>query len=98
MNNVRLSDIPFFWVIPFWAGVGAVYFIAAECYLWKKTGVNLRKFWWKNSGDNLKTERRFADEIRKFPQWGFACQTIKWETPVVVIGYIVSVFVCASRR
>src|SRR5688572_11900680 len=35
----------------------------------KRTWSN--RVWWQTSTNNLKTERRFAVEIRKFPRWNF---------------------------
>jgi hypothetical protein len=85
-------------VLPVWAGVASIYFLAAYFFLWRKTGVNLWKVWWQSSTDNAKTERRFAEEIRRFPQWHFVYQAIKWGTLAVVIGYLIWVFVYLSRR
>src|SRR5258708_6218552 len=92
------TKIPFFWVVPTWAGVASVYFLAAYAFLWRKTGVNMWKVWRQTSTDNLKTERRFAEEIRRFPQWHFAYQVIKWGTLAVVLGYLTCVFVFLSRQ
>jgi hypothetical protein len=85
-------------VLPVWGGVTEVYFLAAEIYLWKKTGINIWKIWWQTNADNLKTERRFAEEIRKFPEWNFGYQTIKWGTLPVVIGYFIAIFAYVSQK
>ena len=92
------TGIPFLWVIPVWAGVASAYFLAAYSFLWRKTGVNMWKVWWQTSTDNLKTERRFVVEIRRFPRWHFVYQVIKWGTLAVAIGYLAYVFVYLSRR
>jgi len=92
------NPIPFYWLLPLWAALGSAYFLAAYCYLWKKTGVNMWKIWWKTNANNLKTERRFADEIRQFPKWHVAYQMIKWGTLVVCIGYLGCIFLYLSRR
>jgi len=86
------TSIPFLWVLPVWGGVTGAYFLAAYSYLWKKTGVNMWKVWWQANTNDLKTERRFATEIRKFPRWSFAYQVIKWGTLVVCIGHLAWVF------
>ena len=78
-------------IILLWGIVGAIYFATAYFYVWKKTGVNLWKFWWKTNCDNLKTERRFAEEIRQFPKLNVGYQIIKWGTLVVVVSYLVYV-------
>jgi hypothetical protein len=91
------ASFPYLWVLPLWGGILGVYFLAAEIYLWKKTGINMWKDRWK-TGDNLKTERRFAEEIRKFPKWHLGYQTVKWGTLPVVIGYIISIFIYVSHR
>jgi hypothetical protein len=91
------AKFPFFWVIPTWAAVTIAYFLAAEIYLWKKTGVNLWKIWWQNDANSLMTERRFAEEIRKFPRWNVGYEFVKWGTPVVLIGYLASIFVFLSQ-
>lgn len=87
------ASFPFFWVLPVWGGVAGAYFLAAYSYLWRKTGTNMWKAWWQADTDNLKTERRFAVEIRRFPRWYFLYQLIKWGTLAVAIGYLTSVFV-----
>jgi hypothetical protein len=92
------TSIPFLWVILFWAGLGSAYFLAAFFYLWKKTGINMWKIWWLTNADNLKTERRFADEIRRFRGWNFAYQAVKWGTLAVFIGHLIGVFIYLSRR
>jgi hypothetical protein len=91
------TSIPFLWVLPFWGGVGAAYFIAAYCYLWRKTGVKMWKVWWQTNASNLKTERRFAEEIRRFPRWNFAYQMVKWGTLSVAIGYLIFVLIYVSH-
>jgi hypothetical protein len=91
------TKIPFLWVIPAWAGIASVYFLAAYSFLWRKTGVNIWRVWWQTT-DNLKTERRFAVEIRKFPRWNFGYQLVKWGTLAVAIGYLACVFLFLSRR
>jgi hypothetical protein len=78
-------------------GIVGVYFLAAYAYLWKKAGVNMWRVWWQTTG-NLKTERRFAVEIRRFPRWHLGYQTVKWGTLPVVIGYITSIFIYVSHR
>jgi hypothetical protein len=92
------SKIPFFWVLPVWAGVASAYFVAADFFLWRKTGLNMWKVWWETNASNLKTERRFAAEIRKFPLWHFAYQVFKWGTLAVIMGYFASVFLFLTRR
>jgi hypothetical protein len=91
------TKIPFLWVIPVWAGIASVYFLAAYSFLWRKTGVNMWRVW-SQTTDNLKTERRFAVEIRKFPRWHFGYQLVKWGTLAVAIGYLACVFLFLSRR
>jgi hypothetical protein len=92
------TKIPFLWVLPVWGAVAGLYFLAAYSFLWRRTGVNLWKVWWQTGTDNLKTEHRFATEIRQFPRWYLAYQIIKWSTLVVVVGYLVSVFLFLSRQ
>ena len=92
------TKIPFLWVLPVWAGVAGVYFLAAYSFLWRKTGVNMWKEWWQTDTNNLKTEGRFAAEIRRFPLWHLAYQVIKWGTLAVAVGYLASVFLFFSRR
>jgi hypothetical protein len=84
-------------ILIFWGFAGAVYFATAYFYVWKKTGVNLWKFWWTTNGDNLKTERRFAEEIRQFPKLNVGYQIIKWGTLVVVVGCLVYVILHLCR-
>ena len=79
-------------VLFLWGIVSGIYFAGAYFYIWKKTGVNLWKFWWSSRCDNLKTERKFAEEIRKFPKLNIGYQFIKWGTLAVVLGYLVYVF------
>ena len=43
--------------------------------------------------DNLKTERRFAVEIQRFPAWHFGYQVVKWGTLLVVVSYLALVFI-----
>jgi len=76
-----------------WGIIGAAYFATAYFYIWRKTGVNLWKFWRSSNCDNLKTERKFAEEIRKFQKLNVGYQFIKWGTLVVVLGYLLYVFV-----
>jgi hypothetical protein len=56
------------------------------------------KVWWQTNTNNLKTERRFAAEIRRFPLWHFAYQAIKWGTLAVAIGSLACLFLFFSRR
>ena len=92
------ASFPFLWVLPVWGGVAGAYFLAAYSYLWRKTGTNMWKVWWQTNTDNLKTERRFAVEIRRFPRLHFLFQVIKWGTLAAAIGYLTCVFVYLSQR
>ena len=76
-----------------WGIISAMYFATANFYIWKKTGINLWKFWWNSNGDNLKTERKFAEQIRQFQKLNIGYQFIKWGTLVVVLGYLLYVFI-----
>ena len=89
-------SFPYLWVLPVWSGILCVYFLGAYFYLWKKTGINMWKVRWKMG--NLKFERYFAEEIRRFPIWFFCYQTVKWGTLAVIIGYIISIFTYVSHR
>lgn len=91
------ASFPYLWVLPAWGGISGVYFLAAYAFLWKKSGVNMWRVWWQTT-DNLKTERRFAVEIRRFPGWYLGYQTVKWGTLPVVIGYIISNFIYILHR
>ena len=91
------ASFPYLWVIPVWSVILSVYFLAAYLFLWKKTGINMWKVRWKTDG-NLKTERRFAQEIRRFPGWHIAYQIVKWGTLPVIIGYFISIFIYVSHR
>jgi len=91
------TSFPYLWVIPVWSVILSVYFLAAYLFLWKKTGINMWKVRWKTDG-NLKTERRFAKEIRRFPGWHVVYQIVKWGTLAVFIGYIISIFIYVSHR
>ena len=92
------TKIPFLWVILAWAGVASIYFLAAYSFLWQKTGLNMWSVWWQSNADNLKSERRFADEIRKFPCWHFGYQFVKWGTLVLALAYLTRVFFFLSQR
>ena len=92
------TSFTFLWVLPVWGGVAGAYFLAAYVYLWKKARINLWKIWWQTNTDNLKTERRFAAQIRKFPRWNLLYQLVKWGSLAVVVGYLACVFVYLSRR
>jgi hypothetical protein len=92
------SSFHYLWVLPTWGAVASVYFIAADVYLWRKAGVNMWRVWWETRTDNLKTERRFAVEIRKFPAWHFGYQVVKWGTLLVVVSYLALVFIFLIRR
>ena len=78
-------------ILLLWGLVGSVYFTTAFSYVLKKSGVNLWKVWWETGCNNLKTERRFAEEIRKFPKLNVGYQVIKWGTLVVPVSYLVYV-------
>ena len=91
-------SFPFLWVLPTWGGISGVYFLAAYVYLWRKAGVNMWRVWWQSNTDNLKTERRFAVEIRRFPAWHFWYQVVKWGTLLVVVSYLALVFIYLTRR
>ena len=90
------SSFHFLWVLPTWGAVAGVYFVAAYFYLWRKTGVNMWRVRWETS--NLKAERRFAIEIRRFPAWHFGYQVLKWGTLLVVVGYLALIFIYLTRR
>lgn len=92
------ATFPFLWVLPLWGAIAGVYFAAAYAYLWRKAHVNMWKVWWKVSGDNLKTERRFAEEVRKFPKLNVGYQLVKWCTPAVCLGYLALVFIYLLRK
>jgi hypothetical protein len=62
------ASFPFLWVIPSWCVICSAYFLCACYLLWKKIGVNMWTIWWQTRTNNLQTERRFADEIRRFPK------------------------------
>jgi len=98
LRYVMKANLPFLWVVPAWCGIGSGYLMAACFYLWKMTGVNMWKVWWQTNASHLKTEHRFAEEVRKFPRWHFGYQMVKWGTFGVIIGYLVCVFLYVSRR
>jgi hypothetical protein len=91
-----IATIKFFWVIPAWATVTGIYFMAAYLFLWRKAGVNMWKVWWQSDLSNGITERRFAKEISRFRLWNFAYQIVKWVTIGVFVGYIAYLFVYAQ--
>jgi hypothetical protein len=91
------SSFHFLWVLPTWGAIAGAYFIAAYFYLWRKAGVNMWRVWWQTT-DNLKTERRFAVEIRRFPAWHFGYQIVKWGTLLVVVSYLALVFIYLARQ
>ena len=78
--------------------MASVYFLVACIFLRRRSKVNLWKIWWQTGADTLKTERRFADEIRKFPVLHLGYGIIKWGTLVVVSGYLATVFLFLIRR
>jgi hypothetical protein len=75
------------WLLPSWGVVAGIYFFAAHAYLKKKTGFS---YWrvWLSTGDNLPSERRFAEEIRGFPAWNLGYQLIKLGTICVVVTIV----------
>jgi hypothetical protein len=95
---MKLTDLPFFWVLPSWSAFIAICFNAASFYLWKKTGVNMWKFSWSVSFDNIKIEKRFSEELRKFPNLKIVYEALKWGSAIVVLGCLVWVFAWPWRR
>jgi len=79
-------------VFSMWGAIGAVYFTVAYVHILRKSGVNLWKVWWNTRGNNIKTERRFAEEIRSFPVLNAVYQVYKWSTLVVLLGTFVYIF------
>jgi hypothetical protein len=71
-----------------WGCVAGFFFLIAEVYIWRKTKVNMWKVWWQTDTSNIKTERRFAQEIKQFPRLNFLYQVIKWTTPIVALGVV----------
>ena len=90
MTNAMRSIFYFLWmwILPLWGLISSLYFQAAYVYVWRRTGISLWKVWWRTSGN--KTERRFAEEIARFPGWKIAYEIVKWGTLVVVLGYLAS--------
>ena len=72
-----------------WCCLVSIYFLIAEVYLWRMTGVNMWKVWWQTNTSSLKTERRFAQEIKQFPRLNLLYQAIKWITPIVVLSCMI---------
>jgi hypothetical protein len=64
-----------------------IYFFAAYAYLKKGTGFS---YWrvWRSTGDNLHSERQFAEEIKAFPAWNLGYQFIKLGTICVVVAMV----------
>lgn len=95
---MKVSDLPFFWVLPSWGVVMATYFNAAWFYLWKKTGVNMWSISWAMSFNNIKIEKRFAEEIRNFPKLNAGYQLVKWGSPILLVGYITWIMIWIFKR
>ena len=91
------SNLPFLWVLPTWAAILAVYFIAAYFYLWAKGRLGKRAEP-SEATNSLTREWWFAAEIRRFPVWHFWYQVVKWGTLFVAVGYFVWVFIYFTRR
>src|SRR5258707_15438019 len=68
------ASFPFLWVLPLWGAIAGIYFAVAYVYLWRKARVNMWKVWCKMSGDNLRTERRFPEGMRRFPKMNVGYQ------------------------
>ncbi len=85
------------WALPVWGLILGVFFLVTMTYVGKKTGTNFLRFWWQSGTDNIKTERRFGDEIRAFPVLNALYQFLKWGTPVVVIVTVTALVMKAIR-
>ena len=92
------ASFPFLWILPLWGAIAGIYFAVAYVYLWRKARVNMWKVWCKVSGDNLRAEWRFAEEVRRFPKLNVGYQLVKWCTPAVCLGYLALVFIYLLRR
>ena len=81
-------SFPIYWLLPAWCIVSAIYFFAAYAYLKKKTGFSYWRVWLSTRGDNLQSERRFAEEVRSFPAWNLGYQLIKLGTICVIVAMV----------
>ncbi|MBN1268741.1 MAG: hypothetical protein JXB04_04075 [Kiritimatiellae bacterium] len=75
-----------------------IYFLFAEIYIWRKTGVNMWKVWWRTNTDSIKTERRFAEEVKQFQKLNLLYRVIKWTTPAIMIACLVLAYFAVLRR
>ncbi len=73
-------------IFAIWGALVGVFFLCAQTYVYRHTGVNFWRLWWRKG--NIGTERRFAEEVRKFPRLNAGYQAVKWSTPVVILAVL----------